>query len=209
MGERLHAYARAMSTRMKTIDCPDIGAVKLISVLVADDHAAIRKSLKIVLELDGDLQVVGEAKNGREAVQLALSLRPDVIVMDLAMPLLNGLQATRQIREALPMIRILIFSGHPDPEYIKQAIVSGASGYLVKQSSTQFLAEAVREVLKGNIYLETQIPKPLRDQCRKLFHRREVSIKKVVPVASVKRGRLTMRRPGKGGKPGTTSKTRP
>lgn len=126
--------------------------VKQITVLLAEDHAGFRKSLKLLIESDGDIEVVGEAKNGREAVRLTKSLHPEVIVMDIAMPLLNGLQATREIMANSPATRVLILSAHPDPEYIKQAVILGASGYLIKQSSTHVLAHAVREVLKGNSF---------------------------------------------------------
>jgi DNA-binding NarL/FixJ family response regulator len=128
----------------------DFAAVKKITVLLAEDHTSFRKSLKLLIESDRDIKVVGEAKNGREVVRLSMSLDPDVIVMDIAMPLLNGLQATRQIMETSPANRVLILSAHPDPEYIKQAMLFGASGYLMKQSSMQVLTEAVREVKKGN-----------------------------------------------------------
>jgi DNA-binding NarL/FixJ family response regulator len=168
---------------MKKLGLLDPLPVKQITVLLAEDHAGVRKSLRLLVELDGDIQVIGEAKNGAEAVQLARSLHPDVIVMDLAMPLLTGLQATRQIMSASPAIRILILSAHPDPEYIKEAMASGASGYLIKQSSTQLLALAVREVLKGNVYFGTLIPKNLRDQCQKLFHKQELIKRKASPDA--------------------------
>jgi len=156
---------------------------KQITVLLAEDRANIRKFLKLSVELDGDIEVVGEAKNGREAVQLTKSLHPEVVVMDIAMPQLNGLQATRQIMETSPAARVLILSAHPDPEYIKQAVISGASGYLIKQSSTQSLAQAVREVQKGNSFFCAPISKPLRDQCRKLFGKTELLKKQTARLA--------------------------
>jgi DNA-binding NarL/FixJ family response regulator len=156
---------------------------KQITVLLAEDHANIRKFLKLSVELDGDIKVVGEAKNGREAVRLAMSLHPVVVVMDLAMPMLNGLGATRQILEASPTTRVLILSAHPDPEYILEAVTSGASGYLIKQSSTQVLAQAVREVLKGNSFFCAPIAKPLCDQCRKLFGKGELLKKRTTRLA--------------------------
>jgi DNA-binding NarL/FixJ family response regulator len=134
---------------MKSLRSPDVLALKHISVLLADDHAAFRKSIKVLIESDGDIQVIKEAKNGSEAVRLTLSLHPEVIVMDLAMPILTGLQATRQIMEAWPAAKVLILSAHPEPEYIKQAVTLGASGYLIKQSSSHLLAQAIREVMKG------------------------------------------------------------
>lgn len=156
---------------------------KQITVLLAEDHANIRKFIKLSVEMDGDIKVVGEAKNGREAVRLAMSLHPQVIVMDLAMPILNGLEATRQILEIRPTTRVLILSAHPDPEYIKEAVISGASGYLIKQSSTQVLAQAVREVLKGNSFFCAPIAKPLRDQCRKLFGKGKLLKKRAARLA--------------------------
>jgi len=144
-------------------------AVDQITVLLAEDHAAYRKSLKLLVESDGDIDVVGEAKNGLEAVRLNKSLQPDVIVMDIAMPLLNGLQATRQIMETSPATKVLILSSHSDSEYIEQAMVFGASGYLLKQSSAEVLAQAIREVLMGNAYFSAAISKQLRDRCQKLF----------------------------------------
>jgi len=140
-----------------------------ITVLLAEDHAAFRKSLKLLLESDGEIDVVGEAKNGCEAVRLNKSLHPDVIVMDVAMPLLNGLQATRQILATSPATKVLILSAHSDPEYIEQAMVFGASGYLLKQSSADVLARAIREVLRGNAYFSAAISKQFRDRCQKIF----------------------------------------
>ena len=142
--------------------------VKQITVLLAEDHANFRKSLKLLVESDGDIKVVGEAENGFEVLQMAGDLRPEVIIMDIAMPLLNGLDATRQLLETSPSTRVLILSAHLEPEYIKKAVICGASGYLIKQSSTQVLAKAVREVLKGNSFFCAPIAKPLRDQCQKL-----------------------------------------
>jgi DNA-binding NarL/FixJ family response regulator len=168
---------------MKRLEKIDSLPTKQITVLLAEDNANFRRSLKLLIELDGDTEVVGEAKNGREAVQMAVKLRPQVIVMDIAMPLLNGLEATRQIMEAFPTTRVLILSAHPEPEYIKQAVTLGASGYLIKQSSTQVLAQAIREVLKGNSFFCAPIAKPLRDQCRTLFGKGELLKKRTARLA--------------------------
>jgi DNA-binding NarL/FixJ family response regulator len=165
--------------RIKMQALIEVVPVKQITVLLAEDHANFRKSLKLLVELDGDIEVVGEAKNGSEAVRLNTSLQPEVIVMDIAMPLLNGLQATQQIMASSPRTRVLILSAHPDPEYIEQAMMVGASGYLIKQSSTQFLAEAVREVLKGNTYFSPSISKTLRDEYRKSSGKREFAKKQI------------------------------
>jgi DNA-binding NarL/FixJ family response regulator len=159
--------------------------LKQITVLLAEDHASFRKSLKLLVESGGDIKVVGEARNGREALRLTWELQPNVVVMDIAMPLLNGLQITRQIMKTSSATRVLILSAHPDPEYIEQAMMFGASGYLIKQSSTLFLAQAVRKVNKGSAYFSTSIPKHLRDQCRRLFGKGELLKKRMIrPVLS-------------------------
>ncbi len=142
---------------------------KQISVLLAEDNGGYRKSLKLLVESDGEMKVIGQARNGLEAVRLNKTLHPDVIVMDIAMPVMNGLEATEQISETSPTTRILILSAHPDPEYIKQAVLSGASGYLIKQSSTHVLSQAVREVFDGNSFFCAPIAKLLRNECHKLF----------------------------------------
>jgi DNA-binding NarL/FixJ family response regulator len=149
-------------------------AVKQITVLLAEDHASFRKSIKLLMESEGDIEVVGEVNNGRDAVRLAGTLHPEVVIMDITMPLLNGLQAARQIMTASPITRVLMLSAHPEPEYITEAVLSGASGYLIKQSSMDLLAAAVREVFKGNSVFCAPIPKPLRDQCRIVFGKGEL-----------------------------------
>jgi len=181
---------------MKKRELIDSPSLKQTTVLLADDHAEFRKSLKLLVELDGDIKVVGEAKNGREAVKMAGRFRPEVIVMDFAMPLLNGLEATRMILETLPATRVLILSAHPEPEYIVQAVVLGASGYLIKQSSTQVLAHAIREVLKGNSFFCAPIAKPLRDQCRKLFGKGELLKKETASSGAFLMGCTPHRRLG-------------
>jgi DNA-binding NarL/FixJ family response regulator len=157
--------------------------VKQITVLLAEDHASFRKTLKILVESDGDIDVVGEAKNGREAVRLTVNLHPEVVVMDIALPLFNGLQATQQIMEISPVTKVLILSSHSDPEYIEQAMILGASGYLIKQSSTHLLAEAVRAVVRGKSYFGESLSKPLSDKCRKLFRKGEARKSKAARLA--------------------------
>jgi len=166
--------------RMKRQTRLDLTPVQLTTVLLAEDHANFRKSLKLLIEMDGDIEVVGEAKNGREAIQFTMKLQPDVVIMDIAMPLLNGLQATRLIIESSPATRVLILSSHPDPEYIEQAMLYGASGYLIKQSSAPVLVDAIREVLKGKTFFSASISKHLSDECRKVFDKRELLKKKVL-----------------------------
>ena len=113
---------------MKKEELTTSAPARKIRVLLAEDHLHCRKALKVLLESSDDIKVVGEAKNGREAVRLTKSLLPEVIVMDISMPLLNGIQATRQIMETFPNSRVLILSANPDPAYIEQAVISGASG---------------------------------------------------------------------------------
>ncbi len=130
-----------------------MNTVKRITVLLADDHTVVREGLRSLLEAEGDIEVVGEAATGREAVELARKLHPTVVVMDIAMPLLNGLEATRQIRKALPETRVLILSAHNDDAYVDQVMELGAAGYLIKQTSAQVLSQAVREVQQGKTFL--------------------------------------------------------
>jgi DNA-binding NarL/FixJ family response regulator len=136
--------------------------MKQITVLLAEDHMIVREGLRALLEAEGDIAVVGEAQTGRQAVQLAKRLRPEVVVMDIAMPLLNGLEATRQIRKAVPATKVLILSAHSDDEYIRQVVLLGAAGYLIKQSSADLLSKAIREVQKGNLFFSPSIADRLR-----------------------------------------------
>ncbi len=131
--------------------------MNLITVLLADDHTVVREGLRSLLEADRDIKVVGEASTGRQAVELARKLHPTVVVMDIAMPVLNGLEATRQIRRSLPGIKVLILSAHGDDAYVEQAMDLGASGYLLKQTSARSLAEAVHLIEKGNIYFSPSL----------------------------------------------------
>lgn len=131
--------------------------MKQITVLLAEDHTIVREGLRALLEVESDIEVVGEAQTGHQAVQLTKRLRPDVVVMDIAMPLLNGLEATRQILKAVPATRVLILSAHGDDEYIRQVITLGAAGYLIKQTSADLLSRAIREVQKGNTFFSPSI----------------------------------------------------
>jgi DNA-binding NarL/FixJ family response regulator len=135
-----------------------------IAVILVDDHAILRQGLRLLIEENEDIQIVGEAKSGREAIKIAEHLKPDVVVMDIAMPLMNGIQATRHILKASPKTKILILSAHSDSEYVEQVVEVGASGYLLKQSSGEILAEAVRELKKGNTFFDPSVAKELRDK---------------------------------------------
>ena len=120
-----------------------------IRVLLVDDHAILRDGVRALLEREGDMRVVGEAENGVEAVVKARELAPDVVLMDLAMPLLNGVEATRQIKRYLPDTRVLALSMYSDDEHVFQALKAGASGYLVKETPAAELVVAIRSINSG------------------------------------------------------------
>ena len=132
-----------------------------ITVLLAEDHQIVREGLRALLQLEKDIHVVGEADNGRDAVRLAASLRPDVVVMDIAMPLLNGLEAARQILHAAPKTKILILSAHSDDAYVERVMQLGAAGYLVKQTAAHILPQAIREIHCGKSFFSPTITKRL------------------------------------------------
>jgi DNA-binding NarL/FixJ family response regulator len=131
--------------------------MKRITVLLVEDHLIVREGFRKMLELEADLEVIGEAKDGRQAVKLAKKLRPAVVLMDIAMPLLNGIEATRQILKILPATKVLMLSAHSDDAYVKKAIDSGAVGFLLKQTSSHDVCKAIREVQKGKMFLSPSI----------------------------------------------------
>lgn len=140
-----------------------------ITVLLADDHTVVRQGLRALLIAEEDIEVVGEAETGRQAVQLAKKLLPDVVVMDIAMPLLNGLEATRQIVRDIPSTRVLILSSYSDDEYVQQLTEAGAVGYLIKQTAAGDLLKAIRETHKGGAFFSPTISKRLMDYYRESF----------------------------------------
>src|SRR5580765_1686853 len=152
--------------------------MKRISVLLAEDHQIVREGFRSLLKHEPDIQVVGEAADGRQAVQLTRKLRPEVVVMDIAMPLLNGLEAARQIRKEVPGTRVLFLSAHSDDAYVEQVTVLGATGFLLKQTSSENLATAIREVQKGNSFYSQYISKRVRDRSQKSKARGGISNKK-------------------------------
>jgi len=135
--------------------------MKRISVLLAEDHQIVREGFRSLLKHERDIEVVGEAETGRQAVAMVKQLRPAVVVMDIAMPLLNGMEATRQIRKDVPGTKVLILSAHSDDAYVEQVIELGAAGFLLKQASAHNLATAIREVQKGNTFFSPAITKRL------------------------------------------------
>jgi DNA-binding NarL/FixJ family response regulator len=135
--------------------------MKRITVLLAEDHTIVREGFRKMLELEDDLEVVGEAQDGRQAVAMVKKLRPAVVLMDIAMPLLTGLEATRQVLKALPATKVLILSAHGDDAYVKNATESGAAGFLLKQTSAHVVCEAIREVQKGKTFFSPSISRQL------------------------------------------------
>ena len=135
-----------------------------IRVLLADDHEVVRDGLRLLMERAGDLIVVGEAGNGREAVLLAKELRPNVSVIDIAMPELNGIEATRQILEQVPESQVLILSMHANLEYVFRAFASGALGYIIKASGSAELVAAVRTVHAGGRFLSPRLSEEMVDE---------------------------------------------
>ncbi len=126
-----------------------------ITVLLVEDHVVVREGFRRMLELESDMEVVGEATDGRQGVAMALKLRPNVALMDIAMPLLNGLEATRQILKAISGTKVLILSAHSDDAYVQSAAESGAVGFLLKQTSALEVCHAIREVHQGREVFST------------------------------------------------------
>ena len=137
-----------------------------IRVLIADDHTLVRESLVSLLQAGGDVQVVAQAADGLETVSKAIATQPDVVVTDIAMPRLNGIEVVRRLREALPDTRVLVLTMHQEDEYVLQAVRAGASGYLVKDSAASELLAAVRSLHAGRSYFGPQAAKAMAEQMR-------------------------------------------
>jgi len=141
--------------------------MKRIRILLADDHAVVRQGFKMILSAQPDMEIVGEAGNGREAVEQAEQLRPDVIVMDVAMPELNGIEATRRLLASTPHARVIALSMHKDSVYVREILRAGARGYLLKDSGAGDLVSAVRAVASGESYLSPAVSNAVLDDYRK------------------------------------------
>lgn len=141
--------------------------MKPITVLLAEDHIIVREGLVALLKQESDIRVVGEAQNGRQVVEMAGQLSPDVVIMDIAMPLLNGLEAMRQVLHAKPDTKVLVLTAHGDDAYVERAMALGAAGFVIKQSGAHVLVDAVRAVHAGNPFFSPSISK------RRFHHQRK------------------------------------
>jgi len=139
--------------------------VPKIRVLIADDHAIVREGVKALISMADDMEVVGEAADGREAIARAQALEPDVVVMDIAMPGLGGLEATLEIRKLCPRTRILVLSQYDDREYVRRFLKAGVSGYVLKKSAGSDLTAAIRSVHRGGLVLDPEVAREaMRDR---------------------------------------------
>jgi len=133
--------------------------MKKINVVIAEDHTIVRKGLCALLQGEPDIEVVGEAENGREAIKIVEKLLPDVVVMDIAMPGLYGLETTRQLKKKFPKLKILILTMHDNEEYIFETLRAGAAGYLIKRSAPNELISAIQSVFRGESFLSPAVSK--------------------------------------------------
>jgi two-component system, NarL family, response regulator NreC len=138
----------------------------VIKILLADDHTIVRQGLKLILAAHADMQVLGEAANGREAVELAAKLHPDIVLMDVAMPELNGIEATRQMVAANARIRILVLSMHKESVYVREILRAGARGYILKDAIDTELLTAIRSVARGDGYISPAVSGALLNDFR-------------------------------------------
>ena len=130
-----------------------------IRVLLAEDHTIVREGIRGLLEATGKVEVVGEAEDGRSAVAMAKDLRPDVAVLDVSIPELDGIEATRQIKKAMPEVRVIVLTMHTTESYMREAYRAGASGFLVKKTALQDLISAVEAAMRGEMYLSSAVSK--------------------------------------------------
>lgn len=140
--------------------------VQDMRVLLVDDHTMLRESLVGALQAEGDIEIVGQAADGIEALDLAERVHPDIVVTDLSMPRLGGLEVVRRLRERMPDVQVLVLTMHQEDEYVLQAVRAGAAGYLVKDSATREVVQAVRSLQAGRGYFGPQASRALAEQVR-------------------------------------------
>lgn len=137
--------------------------MKAIKVLLADDHTILRQGLRRLLESSGDVEIVGEAATGKDTIRLCLASCPDVLVLDISLPDLSGIDVTRQIRERLPDLPIVILTVHSSKEHIREAMLAGASGYILKDSPSEELLKAIHAATRGEAYLSPAVSRTMLD----------------------------------------------
>jgi Response regulator containing a CheY-like receiver domain and an HTH DNA-binding domain len=154
-----------------------------IHILIADDHTLLRNGIFAILEDEQDMLIVGEANDGREAVRLANQLKPNVVLMDIAMPLLNGLEATRQIKREHPEINVLVLTMYDNEEYFRKMLEVGSSGYIIKRAAATELVSAIRAVYSGEAVLSPAITRLLLED----YLNRDLRSEKMIPMRSLHR----------------------
>jgi DNA-binding NarL/FixJ family response regulator len=172
----------------------------VVRILIADDHAIIRESLRSLLSRRPDWQICGEATNGREAVSAAKQSRPDVVILDLSMPDLNGLEATLQIRKALPSTEILIFTMHHPEDRVRQIIAAGARGYLIKSDAVAHLEAAIEALAQHKPYFTSKVTQIMLDTVRAATGRSGVAIFGAEPLTAREREIVQLLAEGKSNK---------
>jgi DNA-binding NarL/FixJ family response regulator len=140
--------------------------MRKIAVLIVDDHTLVRDGIRSLLALTADIEIVGEAADGREALEKVRQLLPDIVLMDLAMPIMGGLEATRRIRREFPATKVLALTQYDDSEYVIPVIEAGARGFITKMSSSSELASAIQAVYKGDSFLSPSAAAALVDECQ-------------------------------------------
>ncbi len=152
-----------------------------IRILLADDHTLVRKGIRSLLDAEEDIEVIGEAINGRDAVDQATRLHPDIVLMDITMPQLNGLEASRQILKASPQTKIIILSMYTNEEYIFQSLRVGVAGYLIKEAVVEELIFAIRSVYQGGSFLSPSVSGLVIDE----FRRQSISESQIDPYETL------------------------
>jgi two-component system response regulator NreC len=154
----------------------------MIRMLLADDHTLFREGLRALFASEGDIEVVGEARDGEEAVRKASELHPDVVVMDILMPVLDGIEATRRIRAALPDVKVLVLSMYDDEEHVQRLLAAGASGCMLKRATSDELVRSLREVVAGGMALDPAVAaKVVKDYVRRVQREQETPPGELTP----------------------------
>jgi DNA-binding NarL/FixJ family response regulator len=174
--------------------------MKTISILIADDHKVVRQGFCKLLSLESDFKVIGEASNGRMAIELAIELNPDVVLMDIAMPNLNGLEACGLLLESRPESKVIILTAHCEDAYITHALQHGVKGFLRKQSSASEVCKAIREVHQGEVYFSSSITRHLERVKPMLPNFQKCPLGKVARLSSRERQVLQLIAEGKANK---------